>query len=69
MFAAIEDVDAILAVHADAAHVLEIPARRELRPVLDHAIAMLAASQDHRHAVLLYQTSVIARSASDVAIP
>jgi hypothetical protein len=53
VFAPIENVDPILAVHAHAADVLEIPAGRQLRPVLDHTITMLAASQDDRHDVLL----------------
>src|SRR5262245_30648916 len=49
VLAAIEDIDLILAVDADGGNVLEAPAVGQLAPVLYHAIAMLAAAQDHRH--------------------
>src|SRR6185295_14076047 len=49
VLAAIEDVDLILAVNADGGNVLEAPAVGQFGPVLHHAIAMLAAAQDHRH--------------------
>ena len=42
VLAAIEDVDAVLAVDGDRGDVREIPAVGQLRPVLHHAIAMLA---------------------------
>src|SRR5262249_23838097 len=49
VLAAIEDVDAVLAVDRDGTDVLELPAVGQLRPVLDHPIAMLAAAQYFRH--------------------
>ena len=52
MLAAIEDVDVVLAVDRDRADVGQIPAVGQLRPVLDHAIAMLARAQNDRHAFL-----------------
>ena len=46
MLAAVEDVDAVLAVDGDRRDVAELPAVGQLGPVLDHAITMLAAAQD-----------------------
>ena len=48
VLAAIEHVDAVLAVDRDRADVGQIPAVGQLRPVFDHAIAMLARAQN-RH--------------------
>ena len=41
---AIEDVDAVLAVDRDRGDIAELPAVGQLRPVLDHAITILAAA-------------------------
>ena len=49
VLAAVEHVDAVLAVHRDRGDVLELPALGQLRPVLHHAVAVLAAAQDRRH--------------------
>src|SRR5262245_29223943 len=57
MLTAVEDVDPVLAVDAHRCHVAEFPAVGQLGPVLDHAIAMLAAAQDHRHCFLLWPRS------------
>jgi hypothetical protein len=42
MDAAVEDVDAVLAVDRDRGDVSQVPAIRQLGPILDHAVAMLA---------------------------
>ena len=52
VFAAIEDVDAVLAVDADRGDVGELPAVRQFCPVLHHAIAMLAGAEDVLHVCL-----------------
>ena len=44
VLAAVEDVHLVLAVDRDRAHVLEFPAVRQFRPVLDDFVAMLAAT-------------------------
>src|SRR5690348_16511582 len=49
MFAAVEDVDAVLAVDCDGGNIGELPAVRQLAPVFDDAVAMLARAQDGRH--------------------
>ena len=53
MLAAIEDIDAVLAVDRHRRDVAELPAVGQLGPVLDHAITMLAASEDYGHVTLL----------------
>ena len=52
MVAAIEDVDAVLAVDRDRGDVGQAPAVRQLRPVLHHAVAMLARAENGRHVFL-----------------
>src|SRR6266478_7832719 len=49
--AAIEDVDAILAVDRDRGDISEIPALRQLRPVLHHPVAIFARAENDRHVV------------------
>src|SRR5207253_672879 len=49
MGAAVEHVDAIPAVDGDGGDILEVPAVRQRRPILDHAITMLARAQNDRH--------------------
>src|SRR4029079_9826922 len=49
MLAAVERVDAVLAVDRDRRDVLELPAFGKLCPVLDDSIAVLAAPQDRCH--------------------
>src|SRR6267154_627160 len=49
--AAIEDVDAVLAVDRDRGDIAEVPTLRQLRPVLHHAVAMLARAENGRHVV------------------
>jgi hypothetical protein len=51
MLAAIEDVDAVLAVDADGSDVGELPAVRQFCPVLHHAITVLARAEDVFHVV------------------
>ena len=53
MGAAVEYVDAVAAADRDGGHIPEVPAVRQLRPVLDHTITMLARAQDDRHGMLL----------------
>src|SRR6185503_1091333 len=48
VLAAVEAVDAVLAVHRDGGHVLELPPFRQLGPVLDHAVAVLACAENGR---------------------
>src|SRR6185503_18322530 len=47
VLAAVEYVDPVLAVHRDGGDVLEFPALGQLRPVLEHAIPMVSATEDH----------------------
>src|SRR5260221_1049187 len=49
MGAAVEDVDAVLAVHGDRSDVGEVPLRRQLRPVLHHAVAIFARADNSGH--------------------
>ena len=49
MGAAVEDVDAVLAVDRDGGDVGQAPAIRQLGPVLHHAVAMLAGAENGRH--------------------
>src|SRR4029078_9704348 len=49
VLAAVEDVDLVLACNGDGRYVLEGPTVGKLGPVLDHAVAMLAAAQYDRH--------------------
>ena len=49
MVAAVEDIDAVAAVDCDGGDVGELPAVRQLAPVLHHAIAMLALPKDRAH--------------------
>src|ERR1700722_4828738 len=64
MLAAVEDIDMVFAVDGDRRHVAELPAVGQLRPVLDHAITMFAASKDYRHCSLLFAGSAPFRGAS-----
>ena len=53
VLAAVEDVDVVVAVDADAADFLERPAGRQLRPVLDRFVCVVAAAHgDHARAPL-----------------
>src|SRR5262249_6179503 len=52
VFAAIEDVDVVLAVDADRGDVAEFPAVGQPGPVLDDAIAVLAAAKYYGHSSL-----------------
>src|ERR1700743_58464 len=52
MFATVEDINAILAVDRDGGDVGQVPAVRQLRPVLYHAGALLARAEDGWHMVL-----------------
>ena len=47
--AAVEDIDVVVVVDADCADLLERPAVRQLRPVLDDAVAVLAGADDDGH--------------------
>jgi hypothetical protein len=47
--AAIEHIDVVVAVDADRADFLELPSRRQFRPVLDDAVFEIAAPDDDRH--------------------
>ena len=49
MGAAVEDIDAVVAVDRDGGDVGEIPAVRQLCPVLHHAVAMLARAENGWH--------------------
>src|SRR5260370_24514109 len=49
MGAAVEDVDAVLAVHGDRSDVGEVPLRRQLRPVLHHAVSLFAGAESSGH--------------------
>src|SRR5262249_54029705 len=46
VLAAVEAVDAVLAIDRDRGDVLELPSFRQLRPVLDHAVAVLAGTEN-----------------------
>src|ERR1700687_2155816 len=50
MGAAIEDVDTVLAVDRNGSNVGEIPAVRQLRPVLRHAVAIFTGAENDWHA-------------------
>jgi hypothetical protein len=54
MLPAVEDIDTVLAVDGHRRDVAKFPAVGQLGPVLDRAIAMLAAAQHHRHCFLLW---------------
>src|SRR5205814_1808442 len=47
VLAAVEAVDAILAVHGDGGDVLELPAVGKLRPVLHYAVTVSAGAEVH----------------------
>src|SRR5258706_9318088 len=47
--AAIEDIDAVLAVDRDRCDISEIPVLRQLRPILHHAVAVFARAENGRH--------------------
>jgi len=49
VLAAIEHVDIVILVHADAADFLEVPARRQLGPVLDDLVFEFAVAHDGGH--------------------
>src|SRR5262249_5108001 len=50
MSAAVERVHTILLVDADRRHIrVELPPRRQLGPVVDDLVAMIARSQNDRH--------------------
>ena len=52
MVAAVEDVDAVLAVDRDGSGVGQAPAVRQFCPVLHHAVTMLARAENSRHVFL-----------------
>ena len=52
MVAAVEDVDAVLAVDRDGGDVGELPAVRQLRPVFDDAVAVFARAENGWHVLL-----------------
>ena len=52
MVAAVEDVDAVLAVDRDGGDVGEPPPLRQLCPILHHAVAMFARAESGRHVFL-----------------
>ena len=52
MGAAVEDVDAVLAVDRDGCDVGETPSLGQLRPILHHAVLMLARAENGRHVFL-----------------
>ena len=54
VLAAREDVDVVLAVHADRGDLAVVPAVGQLAPVLDHLVAMLAGADDDCHDRLPY---------------
>jgi hypothetical protein len=45
MSAAVEDVDAVAAVDRDGGNIGELPAIRQLRPVVNDAVAMLPRAE------------------------
>src|ERR1700682_2124137 len=49
VFAAVEDVDLVLAVDRDRGDILELPAVGQLRPVFHDTVTMLAATQNDSH--------------------
>src|SRR6266403_2121456 len=53
MGAAVEDIDAVLAVDRDRGDVAEAPAHRQLGPVLHHAVTMLARAENGWHVWIL----------------
>ena len=59
MGAAVEEVDAVLAVDRDGGDVGELPAVRQLRPVLHHAVAMLARAENGWHVLFLPVSSLV----------
>ena len=54
VLAAREDVDVVLAVHADRGDLAVVPAVGQLAPVLDHLVAMFAGANDDGHVRLPY---------------
>src|SRR5205085_3629764 len=53
VLAATESIDIVLGVDADRGDLLERPAVRQLRPVLDDAVLEVAGANDFCHCVLL----------------
>jgi hypothetical protein len=49
VFAAREDIDVVLAVHADRGDLAIAPAVGQPAPVLDHLVAVLARADDDGH--------------------
>ena len=68
MLAAVEDIDAVLAVDGDRGDVVERPAVRQLRPVLDHAVAMLAGAENGWHVVSLLKCFFVVRAWNDADV-
>src|SRR6202040_3288312 len=63
MFAAIENVDVVPGVDADCPDLLERPAFRQLRPILDDTVFEIAGANNNRHARFSpYALSAIYRS-------
>src|SRR3981189_2175255 len=54
MLAAVEDVDAVLAVDRDGGDVGEPPSRRQLCPVFHNAVAVFARAENGAHVSLLF---------------
>ncbi len=52
MVAAVEDIDAVLAVDRDGGGVGQAPAVGQLRPVLHDAVTVLARAENSRHVFL-----------------
>ena len=52
MVAAVEDIDAVLAVDRDGSGVSQAPAVRQLGPVFNHAVTVFARAENGRHAFL-----------------
>ena len=49
VLAAVEDVDAVLAVDADGSRIAELPTIRQLGPILGRLVGELSLAQDHSH--------------------
>jgi hypothetical protein len=57
MGAAVEHVDAVLAVDRDGGDVAELPLLGQLRPVFDDAVTVFARAENGRHIVSPYESS------------
>src|SRR5262249_8032568 len=69
MLTAVEDVHAVLAVDGNGCDITKFPAVRQLGPVLDHAITMLATSEDYRHVGAPCQAVLVRPSSSPRSSP